>query len=181
MKITPQSDTPSSSDLDSPAPASTVEWELRPTWQRFGLCGAHFLFGCLFAGGLLGLKSQFIRSVTILPNAAATTAGTTKAAATGTSRRAALAAVAELPKTAVVQTASHPKNVGWEFPLRSSWLEEGRDKKELMLRCGDVNSRWFLGLDGASINGKQCVSNDEARSLLINAWKTIRPGVATKG
>jgi hypothetical protein len=148
---------------------STVEWNLRPTWQRAGLCAGHFVAGCFFAGGLLGMKAQFIRSVTILPPKVVSGAGAAKSKAATTK-----AHTGDFG-TAVIQNASHPKNAGFEFPLRTSWLEEGRDKTEISLRSSELGSRWFLGLTDASINGKKCVSTDEARSLLLNQWKTIRP------
>lgn len=168
-KIIPpaEADTNTQSE-DGQTGGGRIEWDLRPQWQRFGLCAAHFVFGCFFAGGLLGLKSQFIRSVTILPSSAST------AAATG-SKKVSSAAATTLPTRALIQTAGHPRNTGWEFPIHSSWLEEGRDKNELQLRNSEANSRWFLGLDGASIYGKHCVSRDEARASLINAWRALQP------
>ncbi|KAJ2925369.1 hypothetical protein H1R20_g11662, partial [Candolleomyces eurysporus] len=151
---------------DAPEGAqSTVEWNLRPTWQRAGLCAGHFVAGCFFAGGLLGMKAQFIRSVTIIPPKVVPGAKPGKAHHTATGDFG----------TAVIQNVSHPKNTGFEFPLRTSWLEEGRDKTEILLRSGELGSRWYLGLTGASINGRECVSRDEARSLILNQWKTIRP------
>ncbi|KAF6751687.1 hypothetical protein DFP72DRAFT_906847 [Ephemerocybe angulata] len=172
----------------NPAPQATVEWNLRPTWQRSGLCAAHFLFGCFFAGGLLGLKSQFIRSVTVVPSKAAAQAASSSASSTASAaaqaahKRFSSTSARDLPKTAIIQNASHPTNTGWEFPLRTAWLEEGRDKGELLLRSGEIGSRWYLNLQDAKINGKECVSKDEARSLLLNAWKAVQPAaLPTKG
>lgn len=147
-----------------------MEWTLRPAWQRAGLCAIHVVAGAFFAGALLGMKAQVIRSITILPSKAAS--------ASAAAPKPTLPSGKTQPppdlRTVVIQNASDSKNTGYGFSFRSMWLEEGREKSELMLRSKEVNGRWYLNMDGAVINGKKTSTLDEARGLFINHWEELQ-------
>ncbi|KAH6917930.1 hypothetical protein BKA70DRAFT_1415963 [Coprinopsis sp. MPI-PUGE-AT-0042] len=141
-----------------------IRWNLRPAWQRGGLCLAHTLAGCMFAGGILAKRSLYIRSVYLVsPSVPA-------------NQKAAV----DLRRL-IVQSAGNSNSTGYEFPVQGSWLEEGESREQIVLRStyANVQSRFVLPLQGASVCGQE-YPLEEARGKLIAEWRTLQPPAAKK-
>ncbi|KAG2008370.1 hypothetical protein CC2G_013807 [Coprinopsis cinerea AmutBmut pab1-1] len=141
-----------------------VEWNLRPAWQRGGLCVAHVLAGCMFAGGLLGKRQLFIRSVYLA--SPEIPAGTKP--------------VADVRRL-IIQSAAETKDVGYDYPVKGSWLEPGQSNDEIILRSSwaNLNSRFSLPLRSAEVSGTKYATVEEAREKLAEEWKQLLPLATT--
>lgn len=151
----------SASKDDQTAAPTEMEWVLRPAWQRAGLCAGQFLFGVTFAGSLLGIRARFVRSLTILPGRPVTPGPNLSAA--------------KIPmdgRRVFIQTADNRDNFGVELPIRKGWLEEGRDRSEIIVQFGGAKGHWFVGLHDSFINGEK-LSLEDARSRFIKEWKAF--------
>ncbi|TFK26573.1 hypothetical protein FA15DRAFT_702683 [Coprinopsis marcescibilis] len=135
-----------------------MEYQLRPTWQRVGLCAAHFVAGCCFAGGLLAMKAQLVRSVILASPPV----------------RPGQKPVGEIRRL-IVQTAAHRKDVGYSFSAKDTWLEKGRDDTEVLLRSSYGSGRFHLKLAGASIDEQKYPSTEESRKKIIEVWREFTP------
>ncbi|KAK7036473.1 hypothetical protein VNI00_011670 [Paramarasmius palmivorus] len=150
---------------DEPDPASKEEnapvadhWELRPTWQRAGLCTGFFAGGVMTAAILLVARGRYVRTLDVFPPLEAITSSTKKLPP-------------KLPTRKVfLQTAPHGRGRGVVFPLSKCSLQHGRDDTEMVVRIIGERGHWYLNLDSALVNGQK-LSRWEARDAIVKEWQ----------
>ncbi|KAG7091185.1 hypothetical protein E1B28_010236 [Marasmius oreades] len=138
------------------------QYELRPVWQRAGLCSAFFAGGVVAASAILIARVRFLRILDVFPPLEQLTSTTKK------SRPSMLS---QIPKRHIfIQSSSYTRGRGVSFPLSRCVLHEGRDDTELFLEIAGERGHWYIGLHGALINGRKS-SPLEARDAIIQQWE----------
>ncbi|KAF9012725.1 hypothetical protein BDQ17DRAFT_722307 [Cyathus striatus] len=132
----------SNANTPDAAPEAAAEaqpkWELRPTWQRAGLCAVFIASGCGIAGGILHARSRVIRALTLTP------------------RTFEISAQPKKPRQLLfMQTFDHKETGGFLIPLRICSLREGRRPSQLLVQIEGRRGAWELNLEDATIDGSQ--------------------------
>lgn len=144
---------PSKESLDGSSKPSPLPdyYELRPVWQRLGLCLAHLGIGIGAGVALITTHIRVIRTFAIL-------SPPTTSTSQGDLRR------------VFIQGAHNWKQNGSIFPINKCSLDPGRDDTEMILRVKGERGHWFMGLDGAKINGRE-TSLAKAQTAIWSDWK----------
>ncbi|ESK97276.1 hypothetical protein Moror_17841 [Moniliophthora roreri MCA 2997] len=142
-------------------------WQLRPLWQRAGLCTGFFAGGVMTAAILLIAKGRYVRTLDVFP-----LIDTTSTTSTATRSKKPQIPAASGPRKVFLQTTSHRgRGQGVAFPLSQCSLQHGRDDSELVVRIIGERGHWYMNLDkGALVNGQK-LSKWEARDVIVRQWK----------
>jgi len=134
--------------------SNTSEFVLRPVWQRLGLSAFHMGVGVAAAVALIGSQTRVVRTICILPRQTSLSA---KPSQTDT-------------RDIFIQCAHHWRNRGRLFPMSSCRLDPGRDDSELILRVDGERGHWWIGLNRATMNGRNS-SLPASRATILGEWK----------
>ncbi|KAF5377705.1 hypothetical protein D9757_009355 [Collybiopsis confluens] len=145
----------------SEATHSHSEFQLRPVWQRLGLCLGFFVGGAGVASMLFIAGFRYIKVLDVFPplgNAA--------------TRKANMPAVAGLEERRVfIQSARHSRSRGISFPLSNCTLHRGRADSEILLTVDNEKGHWHIALDDDSVVSGQKYKGSAAREVLLREWK----------
>jgi hypothetical protein len=139
---------------NEPSDTSPTPFVLRPVWQRLGLSVFHLGVGVAAAVALIGSHTRVVRTICILPRQASLPA---KSLDTDT-------------RQIFIQCAHHWRNRGRLFPMSSCRLDPGRDDSEFILRVDGERGHWWIGLNKATMNGRD-MSLAASRATLLREWR----------
>lgn len=138
-----------------------IDYNLRPTWQRLGLCLGFFTGGVAAASALFIAAFRYTKVLDVFPPLAATF--------TQPSAQAARKALEQ--RRVFIQSARNSRSRGITFPLSQCTLHRGRADSELLLTVDKERGHWYIGLDDdAIIDGKK-YTGSAAREVILKAWK----------
>jgi hypothetical protein len=132
-------------------PPAQAQWELRPEWQRVGLCLGQFGLGMFFASLVLTLRTRIVRTLLVLPPLPPSPG------------------VKSTPRRIFIQCANHSKEVGHVFPMSSTEIPHTQRTLDLLLHVEGIRGGLSLGLDGVRINGEE-KPKDKVREQLQELW-----------
>jgi hypothetical protein len=132
-------------------PPTPAQWELRPEWQRVGLCLGQFGLGMFFASLVLTLRTRIVRTLLVLPPLPPSPG------------------VKATPRQIFIQCANHSKEVGHVFPMSSTEIPHTQRTLDLLLHVEGIRGGLSLGLDGVRINGEER-PKDKVREQLQELW-----------
>ncbi|THH18670.1 hypothetical protein EW146_g2337 [Bondarzewia mesenterica] len=135
------------SDADSETGARK-ESMLRPAWQRAALSAFHLSVGAGLAAMIFVGRSRVIRRLHILPTNSPGVPG---------------------GKQLFFQGVHNWGATGTVLPLKNAHLFPGRDDTEVIFRLEGARGHWWIGLNGARINGEK-VNAKRARDEMLVAW-----------
>ncbi|KAH9922581.1 hypothetical protein B0H21DRAFT_701452 [Amylocystis lapponica] len=125
----------------------------RPWYIRGGFALGQLFLGVAVASLLLGGRSRLVRRLWILPPLPAP----------------ALDQTGKDARRLRIQSMHHFRRQGKEYPLRHCMLKRGVDEKEMLIHVADVRGRFWVGLEGASINGEK-LPVWKARDAIYTSW-----------
>jgi len=151
---------------ESEVPPHPEYYNLRPTWQRLGLCLGFFVGGVAASAFLLIAGFRYTKVLDVFPPLPKPMSNSR------ISKNAAQAAQKTQEERRVfLQSARHIRSRGVTFPLSQCTLHRGRADSELLLTVESERGHWYIGLDDdAIIDGKK-YKGSAAREVILKAWK----------
>lgn len=115
---------------------------MRPIWQRIPIAAGQLFVGIALATLLLGSRSRIVRRLYVIPGSSISPNPNIQPT---------------FPKQQflIVQSVHHFRGQGYVAPLKSCHLEKGRDDTEVEMLMKGVTGRFWLGLEGATVEGKK--------------------------
>ena len=127
---------------------------LRPMWQRAAFTATNLVAGIGLAAVLLGGRSRIVRKMFIIPNTAASSSPSQRAA----------------DRLLVIQSPLHPRDHGVVYPLKRTGLVQSSDNAEMLVTLKDDRGHYSVGLQGALVGGEKRATVWDARKALFVGW-----------
>lgn len=142
------------------------EYVLRPIWQRTGAVVGQFGLGAFVCVLLLNSRARIIRRLYLIPSSdvAPTTLAPKLPKPKPSSRQ------PDRDQVLVAQNVYHFRGQGNVFPLSCCRLTKGYDPNEVALEVAGVRGKFYLGLDGVTINDEPQTSTWNTREALFKLF-----------
>lgn len=172
-----QSESSSKSEADSkqtkaPQQQKQPEYELRPLYQRAGAALGQFCVGAFVCILLLNSRARIVHKLYLLPSSSLTeTALSPKLPSSPAQLKSkSKVTVQNEEKILVMQNVYHFRGQGNVFPFSDTTLSQGYDPNEVAFEVKGRRGKFYLGLEGACVNGERFDSTWKAREALFRVW-----------
>ena len=168
---TPEPTEESSTQNSSPPPKP--EYVLRPFYQRAGAALGQFCVGAFVCILLLNSRARIVRKLYLLPSSAVTETALSPKMPLKSKPKTPTNSTTTRPnddKVLVLQNVYHFRGQGNVIPFASTSLEAGYDTNELAFSVDGRRGKFYLGLEGASVNGEKMDNAWKAREALFKLW-----------
>ncbi|KIK69191.1 hypothetical protein GYMLUDRAFT_35259 [Collybiopsis luxurians FD-317 M1] len=150
---------------DSEVPSHSEYYELRPIWQRLGLCLGFFVGGAGAASALFIAGFRYTKVLDVFPPINAAVVNSTRM-----DKSAVQKALTE-ERRVFIQSARHSRSRGITFPLSQCTLHRGRADSEVLLTVDNEKGHWHIALDDDAIVNGQKYKGSAAREVILKEWK----------
>ncbi len=175
LKPTDESESSSKTEVDTdqtkvPQQQQHPEYELRPLYQRAGAALGQFCVGALVCILLLNSRARIVHKLYLLPSSSLTETALSPKLPKPSLPRHPKSKVRNEEKILVMQNVYHFRGQGNVFPFSDTTLVQGYDPNEVAFEVKGRRGKFYLGLEGACVNGERFDSAWKAREALFGVW-----------